>query len=111
VSEDDLREFNTYLGKALSHLELRPDRNGFRLAWPGDHLQLDFVLWPIIRSASDLLSSEELDSIRECDADTCRWLFVDRSKNHSRRWCDMRICGNRIKAQKFYRRQATGGVV
>ena len=105
VSEDDLREFNVYLGKALSHLELRPARKGFRLAWPENHPQLDSVWWPIVRSASDLLSGEDLGSVRECGDDTCRWLFVDRSKNHSRRWCDMRVCGNRIKARKFYRRQ------
>ena len=36
---------------------------------------------------------------------TCRWLFLDRSKNHSRRWCDMRICGNRSKTRRFYARQ------
>jgi len=105
VSEDDLREFNVYVGKALSHLELRPARKGFRLAWPENHTQLDSVWWPIVRSASDLLSGDDLRSVRECGDDTCRWLFVDRSKNHSRRWCDMRVCGNRIKARKFYRRQ------
>jgi len=106
VSADDLRDFNAYMGKALSHLELRAARKGFRLAWPENHAQLDSVWWPIVRSASDLLSGEDLGSVRECGDDTCRWLFVDRSKNHSRRWCDMRVCGNRIKARKFYRRQA-----
>ena len=106
VAEDDLRDFNIYLGEGLSHMELRRARKGFRLSWPENHHRLDSVLWPIVRSGSDLLSGEELESVRECGADTCRWLFVDRSKNHSRRWCDMRICGNRIKAKNFYRRQA-----
>jgi predicted RNA-binding Zn ribbon-like protein len=111
VSEDDLRDFNVYMGKALSHLELRPARKGFRLAWAENRPQLDSVLWPVVRSASDLLSGDDLKSVRECGVYTCRWLFVDRSKNHSRRWCDMRICGNRIKARKFYRRQAIRSVV
>jgi len=106
VSADELRDFNAYVGKALSHLELHAARKGFRLAWPENQPQLDSVWWPIVRSASDLLSGEDLGSVRECGDDTCRWLFVDRSKNHSRRWCDMRVCGNRIKARKFYRRQA-----
>jgi predicted RNA-binding Zn ribbon-like protein len=110
ASKDDLSDFNTYLGEALSHLELHPARKAFRLALPERHLQLDSVWWPIARSASDLLSSDDLESVRECGADTCRWLFVDRSKNHSRRWCDMRVCGNRIKARKFYRRQAARNV-
>jgi predicted RNA-binding Zn ribbon-like protein len=105
ASEDDLRSFNAYLGKALSHLELQPVRRGFRLDWRPNASQLDSVLWPIVRSASDLLTGDDLAYVRECGADTCRWVFVDRSKNHSRRWCDMRICGNRIKARRFYRRQ------
>jgi len=110
VSEDDVREFNVYLGKALSHIELRPMRKGFRLSLAEDRPQLDSVLWPIVRSASDLLSSHDVELVRECGDDTCRWLFVDRSKNHSRRWCDMRICGNRMKARKFYRRQGNRSV-
>lgn len=111
VFEDDLSVFNAYLGEALSHLELRRARKGFRLAWPENHSKLDSVLWRVARSASDLLSGDDLESVRECGDDTCRWLFVDRSKNHSRRWCDMKVCGNRIKARKFYRRQAARNVV
>lgn len=110
VSGDDLRDFNEYVGEALSQLELRSARKGFRLAWPEANSRLDSVLWPIIRSASDLLTRHDLESVRECGDDTCRWIFVDRSKNHSRRWCDMKVCGNRIKARKFYRRQAAGSV-
>ena len=42
--------------------------------------------------------------VKECDNETCRWLFVDMSKNRSRRWCDMKDCGNRAKARRHYRR-------
>jgi len=35
----------------------------------------------------------------------CGWLFIDRSKNRSRIWCDMAVCGNRHKAAKHYRRK------
>lgn len=105
ASENDLRTFNAYLGEAFSHLELRPAHKGFRLEWPENPPRFDSVLWPVVRSASDLLTGDDLKYIRECGDDTCRWMFVDRSKNHSRRWCDMKVCGNRIKARKFYRRQ------
>ena len=103
---NELRAFNAYLGEALSHLELQAAQKRFRLNWPRT-ADLDLVLWPIVRSASNLLTGRDLTNVRECGADTCRWLFVDRSKNHSRRWCDMKVCGNRIKARKFYRRQRT----
>ncbi len=106
ASDDDLRSFTAYLGEALSHLELRPARKGFRLTWAGNPPRLDSILWPIVRSASDLLTGNDLKLVRECGVETCRWMFVDRSKNHSRRWCDMKVCGNRVKARKFYRRQS-----
>jgi predicted RNA-binding Zn ribbon-like protein len=61
-----------------------------------------------VRSASDLLTSPDLENVHECDMSDCRWVFVDRSKNHRRRWCDMKVCGNRAKARKFYRRQTSG---
>ncbi|HEY3038453.1 MAG TPA: ABATE domain-containing protein [Pyrinomonadaceae bacterium] len=65
----------------------------------------DGPLWPIIVAAVDLLTSPGRRHIRECSEGTCRWLFLDRSKNHSRLWCDMRVCGNRSKARRFYARQ------
>lgn len=102
----DLTSFRCFLAEALSHQELRPTRRGYRLELPENSPQLDSILWPISRSASDLLTGDDLRYVRECGVGTCRWLFVDRSKNHSRRWCDMKTCGNRIKARKFYRRQA-----
>jgi predicted RNA-binding Zn ribbon-like protein len=61
-------------------------------------------LWLILDAAAALLTSPELRQVRECNEKTCRWLFLDRSRNHSRRWCDMQLCGNRSKAQRFYAR-------
>jgi predicted RNA-binding Zn ribbon-like protein len=64
----------------------------------------DGPLWPMIDAAVTLLTSPDRKYVRECRAANCRWLFLDRSKNHSRRWCDMQICGNRSKAQRFHAR-------
>lgn len=64
----------------------------------------DGLLWPVIDAAASLLTSPDCRRVRECSEGTCRWLFLDRSKNHSRRWCDMRVCGNRSKAKRFYAR-------
>ncbi len=105
ASENDLRTFNGFLAGSLSHQELRPTPRGYRLEL-AQSPQLDSILWAIALSASNLLTGADLKHVRECGVGTCRWLFVDRSKNHSRRWCDMKTCGNRIKARKFYRRQA-----
>lgn len=51
-------------------------------------------------AALDLLRSDQLDRLKQCPPDDCRWLFIDRTKNRSRRWCDMATCGNRAKARR-----------
>ena len=68
----------------------------------GTPVQLSFkrtdrVLGPIAWAALDLLRGQELDRLKQCPPDDCRWLFIDRTKNRSRRWCDMATCGNRAK--------------
>ena len=102
-----LEELNHVLPDTLSHLRLQPAEDGCAWVWsPGRDVEeeLSAPLWRVVRSAARLLTSGELDRVRECDADTCRWLFFDRSRNRSRRWCDMQQCGNRAKARRHYRR-------
>jgi predicted RNA-binding Zn ribbon-like protein len=101
--EADLRTFSRYLGEALSCLQLRSIPEGYRLEWSDEQLRLQSILWSVASSASGLLTSGDAQLIRRCDSETCRWLFLDRSKNHTRRWCDMKVCGNRAKARNFYR--------
>lgn len=109
-AEIDLQGLNSWLAKAMSNLRLKAAGGGFRLEWNDDGSPpLEWVLWPVARSAVEFLVSSDLANLRECGEPECRWMFVDRSKNHSRRWCDMRVCGNRVKVRKFYRRHATEG--
>ena len=78
------------------------DRDGVGWSLPSDGEELERPLWDIARSAADLLTSNEnRDRIKECASTTCEWVFLDRSRNHSRRWCDMSDCGNRAKARRF----------
>src|SRR5262245_24983617 len=65
------------------------------------------VLWPVIWSAMRLFAAPELAYVRKCAAPDCGWLFVDVTRNRSRRWCAMRVCGNRDKVRR-YRRRAGG---
>lgn len=94
-------QLNAALPAALAARHV--DRRGGRFAWgwpEHDPPDLDRVLWPGVVSAAELLTSEDLDRVRECAGDRCAWLFLDRSKNRSRRWCDMTVCGNRRKARR-----------
>ena len=86
-------------GRARARLVF--DRTGVGWSLPADEDELDRPLWEIARSAADLLTSGDHDRIKECASTTCEWVFLDRSRNRSRRWCDMSDCGNRAKARRF----------
>ena len=61
---------------------------------------------PVVRSAAELLLADERHRVRLCESDDgCGWLFLDATKSRSRRWCDMKVCGNRAKARRHYARQ------
>ena len=99
-----LARLNADVQTAAGHMRLVPVKGGFE--WGFDDLgDFDSVLWPIARSAADLLASDQLPYVRACFSKSCEWFFLDTSKNHHRRWCDMTRCGNRAKVQRFYARQ------
>lgn len=79
--------------------------NGASWHWHTDESNPELTVWILARSVCELLFSEQLGQMRSCDVDTCRWLFLDTSKNHSRRWCNMKVCGNRVKARRFQARR------
>jgi len=103
----DLERLNAALPDALSRLRI--ERRGARFVWawqaPAAPAEpLDAPLWPALRSAAELLTSDERRRVRECAGSDCTWLFLDRSRNRSRRWCEMQTCGNRAKARRHYHR-------
>ena len=86
-----------------AHERQRLAWSGTRLVWewPGSECGADLPVWMLAVSAARLMLSDDMRLIRACEKPDCRWLFVDTSKNHTRRWCDMKICGNRMKARRF----------
>lgn len=102
--ENDLATLNAMLARAMTRASIHSTGNGFAWDWSGDDGELERIYWPIARSAAELLTAEALESVRMCAAEDCGWLFLDTSKNHTRRWCDMKSCGNRAKARKHYKK-------
>jgi predicted RNA-binding Zn ribbon-like protein len=102
---DDLAIFNDELGLALAHTILTHDADEYHLGWRDLDARLDAPLWPALRSAADLLRSPLRKKIRQCSNTPCNWIFIDESKNASRRWCSMAICGTQVKMRKYYRRK------
>jgi predicted RNA-binding Zn ribbon-like protein len=86
-------------------LDLDPS---FAWGWAAGEQAPDAFVGRVVVAAVELLTSPRRERISTCQADDCVWLFLDTSKNHSRRWCDMNQCGNRVKARRFYRRHNEG---
>jgi len=105
VPPDDLEQISDIAIEAFTNRRLAPTEDGYRWEWESySRNRLDSILWPIAQSATELLTSSQLSTVRMCEAPDCAWLFLDQSRNRSRRWCDMKVCGNRQKARRHYRR-------
>ena len=81
---------------------------GMAWQWGRFEKEAELPVWILAQRAAQLMLSDSMQWVRACGADTCRWLFLDTSKNHTRRWCDMKICGNRMKARRFQARRGAG---
>ena len=96
---------NHYIAEAAAKRKLRPEGHGALWVWENDHSDSLAPLWPIIWSAAELLASTEHPALRRCAYESCGYFFLDSSKNQSRRWCDMKVCGNRAKARSHYQKK------
>jgi predicted RNA-binding Zn ribbon-like protein len=104
-AEADLAVLNKLLGRATAAARLSRRAGGFEWDWNVDETALDAPVHLMALAAVDLLTSENCGRVGQCaDEDGCGWLFVDTSRNHSRRWCDINDCGNRAKQRRFQQR-------
>jgi len=106
---DDLQTLNQAIARSMAHSGLTAAGARFEWGWPDSAPGLDRVSWWVARSAAELLTSSDLTFVRECASYDCGWLFMDTTKNRSRRWCDMRVCGNRAKSRRHYERRRAAG--
>ena len=102
-----LKTLERHFQTARRHQSLH--QKATRLEWSFAEMEdaSELPLWLLALSASDLITSEPMPMVRACDNLECQWLFLDTSKNHTKRWCDMRICGNRMKARRFKAQRAS----
>jgi predicted RNA-binding Zn ribbon-like protein len=101
----DLATLNDEIAAARGRQRLAPVPGGLRWKAPGAGERIESVLWPVCHAASALLTSGDLSRLRQCAGDGCGWLFLDRSRNRSRRWCTMEDCGNVSKVRRFRQRR------
>jgi predicted RNA-binding Zn ribbon-like protein len=104
-----LDDFNALLARALKRMRVMPGGRGRRaggmqLGWDQPDESLDSIIGPVIWSAASLIVSDEAQRIRICGGTDCGWIYVDRSRNGLRRWCQMATCGTREKSRRRYER-------
>jgi len=100
IAKGDLGQLNDILARSGQHLCLRNIRGDISWRWD-DEVELERPLYLVARSAAELLVSQRSDRLRRCEGEDCGWLFLDLSKNRSRRWCNMSGCGNRAKVKRY----------
>jgi predicted RNA-binding Zn ribbon-like protein len=103
-ASQDLRRLNRALGEAAPRANLDRGERGFGWRIEAKPTAAG-ILAPALWSAADILVGPDRARVRECANDRCLWLFLDDSKNSTRRWCSMQSCGNRAKAHRHYLRQ------
>ena len=107
---DALDDFNRLLGRALEQMRVTSARGkprarpALQLGWREGGESLDSIIWPVVWSAASLIVSQEAPRIRICGGPDCGWMYVDRSRNKLRRWCQMETCGTREKSRRRYQR-------
>ncbi|HWK47257.1 MAG TPA: CGNR zinc finger domain-containing protein [Stellaceae bacterium] len=102
--QPEVMALDQMLVHALPHRGIAVGAERFHWAWR-DSASLDRPLWPIVLDAARVLMDADPSRIKQCGGAECGWLFVDTSKNGSRRWCQMEACGSRSKAHSYYHRK------
>lgn len=101
--ELELQQLSIQVASALSYLELQFEKASGEMKLVFTRPALEQPSWLMLQSVADLLTSKELSLLKKCPA--CYWLFLDRSKNKSRKWCSMATCGDVSKVKQAYQRK------
>ena len=101
----DLLQVNRAFQKACLRRAVLKRGAGFEWGWEFDPGDLLSILWPVALSTTELMTSPDITRVRQCAREGCQWMFLDSSKNGTRRWCSMAVCGSRMKSQRFYHRK------
>ena len=100
VAREDLSDIEAEHARAAPFARLSRTGEGYRWSLDPSAAALDAAMQPLLESAVSLLTSAKLERLRRCGNSTCYWLFIDETKNHSRRWCEMASCGNVVKVRR-----------
>ena len=102
LSKEVLNDFNDAVKSALNNRIFIIVETELIFSWKDVLSNLMLPIWAFSLSAYELLKNEDQHLIKKCSA--CEWLFLDKTKNHRRRWCDMQTCGSSEKSRRYYQK-------
>jgi predicted RNA-binding Zn ribbon-like protein len=110
ANQVDLDVMNSVLSKGFNQMKVAGTDEGFVWSW-SESPPIDAMLYPLARSAAELLTSDDLARVKECanEEQGCGSLFLDCSKTQTRKWCSMTSCGNRAKLRTYYVKHKSQG--
>ena len=103
LQQSMLTSFNEHLKEALNKRGFSPQGDTLEMTWECADKELMQAVWVFSLSAYELLTTKDQHLIKKCGA--CAWFFLDETKNHRRKWCDMQTCGTNQKARRYYQRR------
>jgi len=98
---EDRQALRQWAARCMQHRELRWKDGRLAWEWRPFHGEAETPVLLLAQAAVELLTADQPPRLHACASGTCRWLFLDTSRNGTRRWCDMKICGNREKARRY----------
>jgi predicted RNA-binding Zn ribbon-like protein len=104
VAREDLSIIEAEHARAAPFARLSWTGEGYAWSLDPSASALEAAMQPLVESALSLLTSAQLERLRRCGNSTCYWLFIDETRNHSRRWCEMASCGNVVKVRRHRER-------
>jgi predicted RNA-binding Zn ribbon-like protein len=109
VAPRDVETLNLLLERFPAAGRIERSNGDWTMSWESQADGAEKIFYAIVKSAAELLATGRWRTVRECASNTCTWMFLDTSKNHSRRWCEMARCGNRDKVHRFRARRGAVG--
>lgn len=111
LCNEDLTTLNRALARGRGAFAVSMNDDDLSLAFKPDASAATDPVYLIAREAAQFLDTADLELVRRCEGTGCILFFYDTTKSHTRRWCSMSGCGNRMKAALFYQRNKKGGKV
>jgi predicted RNA-binding Zn ribbon-like protein len=108
IRDQRLAKFNRYLSLTPLNHELLQEENTYKVVLTPACRDWKYVLYKIASSLAEVITAHGAEKIRVCDNPACRWVFLDNSRNRSRRWCS-NTCSSLIKVRKFRESQKSRG--